>query len=576
LTKADLFDNPKGKPYRYEDRRVVTRTPEKDFPQSGNKNSPTTVLYRRREVIAAIKRGETICLVEGEKDADMLWSIGIPATCAPMGAKSFHKVDASPLYEAKEIIAIVDDDEDGETKWAPQVQSKIDGKVPLGFMKAAEGCKDAADHISAGYALDQLRAWVPPDRDDQAAAKAADDAWLEADHLAIDIANEAYRMKVRDLARQKLAREAAGELTLPDLIGLTEFLAQPDPPDQYLIEMNWPKGGRVLFSAQWKAGKSTARDNVARSLADGEPFLGVYKVKPITEGTIVIFDDELHRDMLRRWLREQGIVNTDRVVVVPMRGKVAAFDLTLPAVRAMWVQRLRDWGAVIVLLDQPFLDRLARTVAIGDDIAIQSGDREARLAITVLVARPRARRLHVIRSVRRVLPAGLIEGVQNSIKRCAGHRSTPQRCGAVEAACGTLRAIEFSPRSLCGAAPAARCGSRISVANPVQQSIRLSAIDSDQLGTHPISGDRTVRDPATDRVAADVIASDSLIDRDHLSIRRGTTLRFPGHHRLLVRKWRPGESPDERTGTSPFEWCLSVSLSEDDHCAARRADRESG
>jgi hypothetical protein len=182
----------------------------------------------------------------------------------------------------------------------------------------------------------------------------------EALDLTLAVESAAHQMKIRDLARQKLAQEAVDELVLPDMIGLTDFLAQSDPPDRYLVDMNWPKGGHVLFSAQWKAGKSTARDNVVRSLADGEPFLGVYDVKPITEGTIVVFDDELHPDMLRRWLRDQGIVNTDRVVVVPMRGRVAAFDLTLPDVRAMWVQRLIEFRAVVVLLDclRPILDAL--------------------------------------------------------------------------------------------------------------------------------------------------------------------------------------------------------------------------
>ena len=93
----------------------------------------------------------------------MLWSIGIPATCATDGERRLRQGQRRPaLQEKKEIIAIVDDDEDGETKWAPQVAAKVDGKVPLNFAKAAEGCHDAADHISAGKALDQLRPWALP------------------------------------------------------------------------------------------------------------------------------------------------------------------------------------------------------------------------------------------------------------------------------------------------------------------------------------------------------------------------------------------------------------------------------
>jgi hypothetical protein len=46
----------------------------------------SSLLYRLPEVNAAIKEGRTIVLVEGEKDANNLWVIGIAATCNPDGA----------------------------------------------------------------------------------------------------------------------------------------------------------------------------------------------------------------------------------------------------------------------------------------------------------------------------------------------------------------------------------------------------------------------------------------------------------------------------------------------------------
>jgi predicted P-loop ATPase len=45
-----------------------------------------TMLYRFAEVHEAIADGETIAVVEGEKDADSLWRIGVPATCNAHGA----------------------------------------------------------------------------------------------------------------------------------------------------------------------------------------------------------------------------------------------------------------------------------------------------------------------------------------------------------------------------------------------------------------------------------------------------------------------------------------------------------
>jgi hypothetical protein len=160
-TKADLYDNPKGATYRYDDGRIVHRTPDKQFPQYGNKNGQPT-LYRRAKVTEAVKNRETILLVEGEKDVHTLEGLGIVATTAPMGADSFHKADVPPLYGA-EIIAIVDNDEKGENVWVPQVLAKLDGKAKsLDFAKSAVG-KDISDHIAAGYTLAEIVPWYPPD-----------------------------------------------------------------------------------------------------------------------------------------------------------------------------------------------------------------------------------------------------------------------------------------------------------------------------------------------------------------------------------------------------------------------------
>jgi hypothetical protein len=44
------------------------------------------VLYRLPDVLSAIAQGRTVWIVEGEKDVDNLWQLGIAATCNPGGA----------------------------------------------------------------------------------------------------------------------------------------------------------------------------------------------------------------------------------------------------------------------------------------------------------------------------------------------------------------------------------------------------------------------------------------------------------------------------------------------------------
>jgi hypothetical protein len=54
--------------------------------KKGTHGVDTSILYRIDEVRKAISAGLDICLVEGEKDADILWRLGIPATCSAHGA----------------------------------------------------------------------------------------------------------------------------------------------------------------------------------------------------------------------------------------------------------------------------------------------------------------------------------------------------------------------------------------------------------------------------------------------------------------------------------------------------------
>jgi hypothetical protein len=48
------------------------------------------------------------------------------------------------------------------------------------------------------------------------------------------------------------------------------------------------------------------------------------------------------RNQLRRWYREQRIADTDGVVVIPMRGLAASFNLADPQVRAGWAALFRE------------------------------------------------------------------------------------------------------------------------------------------------------------------------------------------------------------------------------------------
>lgn len=170
------------------------------------------------------------------------------------------------------------------------------------------------------------------------------------------VAREVARLQVQAEARKRLAAHGAHELVLPPLARLDHFLDEPDPEVDYRIGGLWPAGGRVVFAAQQKAGKTTALANVLRALADGDMFLGQFPAERAAR--VVLLDNELDANMLRRWLRDQGIANPEHIELVTLRGRLSTFNILEEDTRARWAQHI---GAADVLLFdclRPALDAL--------------------------------------------------------------------------------------------------------------------------------------------------------------------------------------------------------------------------
>lgn len=158
----------------------------------------------------------------------------------------------------------------------------------------------------------------------------------------------AERMRLRQEAEQRL--RADNRPAIPAAYTLADLLALQVPEVRYRIAEIWPAGTRVMLAAQAKAGKTTLRDNLARSLVDGHPFLDRFTVQP-GPGRVGIVDTELDTAMLQRWLRDQCIEHEDRLWIQPLRGYVASFDLLDDQCREDWAQRLRAAGVRILILD---------------------------------------------------------------------------------------------------------------------------------------------------------------------------------------------------------------------------------
>ena len=140
-------------------RRFRQRRPDPDQPDQWiwNLRGVSPVLYRLPDVLAA-DPGVMVFVVEGEKDADKLWSLGLTATSSPMGACKWSYVDAAPL-DGRRVVVIPDNDGPG-WKHAQEVAQERHGRsasvkmIQLPGLNKAGG--DVTDWLDDGHTTDDL------------------------------------------------------------------------------------------------------------------------------------------------------------------------------------------------------------------------------------------------------------------------------------------------------------------------------------------------------------------------------------------------------------------------------------
>ena len=247
---------------------------------------------------------------------------------------------------------------EAEAEW----RRNLLGAVALVVGEKPEQGKGCPDDYVAGLMLAET---TDTDRDVTEADEQSQDA------RALAVARKAADLALVEDARTLLATWRAGQA--PPLGGdsLSVFLAQPDEAVAYRIDRLWPINGRVLLAAAAKAGKTTMVMNLLKALADGGTFLGCYDVEQVTGGTIVYLNMEVSPNQMRRWMRRAGIVNTDRIVVENLRGRVSALTLASEQGRHRVAEWLAGLNAEVVILDPlaPLLGSLGLEEKENSDIA---------------------------------------------------------------------------------------------------------------------------------------------------------------------------------------------------------------
>lgn len=125
------------------------------------------VPYRLPEALAAIEAGMNVWVVEGEKDADRLATIGIAAVCNNGGAGSANGIrkwtaEHHAVWLKDADVIVVADKDDAGWKHADHVVSTL---LPVArsieVLMAGAG-KDVSDHLDAGLKLHQFETIAEP------------------------------------------------------------------------------------------------------------------------------------------------------------------------------------------------------------------------------------------------------------------------------------------------------------------------------------------------------------------------------------------------------------------------------
>lgn len=116
----------------------------------------TATLYHADELPEAIAAGKTIFVVEGEKDTDRLWSLGLVATTNPMGAGKWQARYSQALKGA-DLVIIPDNDTPGRAHANKIAQSCYDIAKRTRVLELLGDVKDISDWLDKGHAIDELR-----------------------------------------------------------------------------------------------------------------------------------------------------------------------------------------------------------------------------------------------------------------------------------------------------------------------------------------------------------------------------------------------------------------------------------
>ena len=248
------------------------------------------VLYNLPAVLDARKNGQSIWVVEGEKDANTLIEMGLCATTMPGGAGKWLDIHTETLAGALvEIVA------DNDTPGKQHAQVVLDELIKVGCdaqIWISPQAKDITDHLSAGLTLADLIPFesiveVPP-------------VELSPKDLAITRLKEVLNRSDLD-SQQKLSKSslilAASTIVDPGdpgrLIQWNDFIKESSSDKyEWVIPGLLERGERVIVVAAEGVGKTMLARQIALCSSSGVHPFTFQPMKPVVTLTVDLENPE--------------------------------------------------------------------------------------------------------------------------------------------------------------------------------------------------------------------------------------------------------------------------------------------
>ena len=300
---------------RYEPKtfRIQRPDPEHTGQWLWGLNSTRKILYRLPELIAAIKDERPIFAVEGERDVDVLYENGFPATCNPMGAAEDWSAEYTSWFPDAEVIVIADKDDAGRV----HVRSVADSIKPV---------------------VKSVKTIELPDRNGHKVKDAAD--WFAAGGQPAEF----------DELVQAPQALAPGEL--PEWVDAATFCAAPCPPPIQIIKHILHQGCKLVFGGPSKARKTWVLLDLAISVSTGQKWLSF----DTTAAPVLFVNFELPKfsihDRLISIARAKNLTlpPPGQLVIWNLRSYSAPYDVLLPKITS----KARHMGFGLIVLDPSY------------------------------------------------------------------------------------------------------------------------------------------------------------------------------------------------------------------------------